>query len=681
MTSHRVWYVCITSTHPPHRQGWGECAPLPGLSVDDRPDYEELLLAFCKRFEAEGRIDWKALQPYPSLYFGFEVAWLGYQCGGQTLFDTPFTRGASGIPFNGLVWMGTLEHMSAQVDKLLSRGFTCIKFKIGALTIDEEWRLIRSVRQRHPTDRLQIRVDANGAFSPDQAPALLQRLAELDIHSIEQPVKAGQWSVLAGLAATSPIPIALDEELIGVHEAAQRDALLDTIRPAFLVLKPSLHGGFDGCSDWIRRAEARGIGWWITSALESNVGLTAIAQWCSTLETSLHQGLGTGSLYENNTPSSLAIQGERLYYRSTIEQGNHTPRKGHAPLYLNGSAYDWEGLQTAYPGPDLPKSAHMDALMAFLQRWFDPSPTLTIHTSGSTGVPTTFEVPKNRLVYSARQTLHRFRLQEGDDCLLCLDLQFIAAKMMVIRALVGGLNLWVQPADGHPFKHNDRAYRFVPLVPMQVYNSLQSPVERARMERCSTILIGGAPLSPELEASLQALQTQVYASYGMAETLSHIALRRVNGEGACAWFSPMSGVYLSLTMDACLSVEAPLLCGTPLVTNDIATFDRQGRFRILGRKDLMINTGGIKITVERLEATLSSRIAQPFAISKRTDPKLGECVVLVTVGPLDAKALDGITPSWMKPKEHLLIDALPLTSSGKIDRGALQLWVNAQPSV
>jgi len=684
MTTHKVWYVCLTSTTLPYKQGWGECAPLPGLSVDDRPDYESLLLSLSQRFEAEGRIDWAALKPYPSLYFGFESAWLQYERGDQLYFETDFSMGKTGIPINGLVWMGSLESMTSQVENLLSRGFSCIKFKIGALRFEDEWTLIRSIRKRFPVSALQIRVDANGAFTPEQAMARLHRLAELDIHSIEQPIKAGQWPAMARLTATSPLPIALDEELIGVHDQKSREALLDTIKPAYLVLKPSLHGGIEGCRSWIQLAEARQTGWWVTSALESNVGLTTIAQWCATLNNPLHQGLGTGSLYENNTCTALHIKGERLYHRplqlaipgSQKEKGQ--PEGG---FLLNGQHFNWESLQAAYPSQHWPKSAHMDALMAFLSEWFDPSPTLTIQTSGSTGVPTSFKVPKSRLIYSARQTIQWFNLKEGDDCLLCLDLQFIAAKMMVIRALVGGLSLWIQAADGHPFKQTQQSFRFVPLVPMQVYNSLQHPAEKEALERCSTLLIGGAALSPELEQALQTVNTNVYASYGMAETLSHIALRKINGKEASTWFTPLPGIHLSLTDTDCLRVEAPMLCVAPIETKDIAMLDEMGRFRILGRQDNLINTGGKKILAERLEATLSSYIKQPFAISKRPDTLLGERLVLVTEGPFNLTRLLGLEPAWTRPRELLVVDALPLTSSGKIDRATLEQWVNAQTPV
>lgn len=674
MTTRKVWYICLTSTSIPYRQGWGECAPLPNLSVDDRPDYDALLRSFCQRFEKEKCIDWDALRPYPSLYVGFETAWSNYEGGGKIYKGTPFSKELSGIPINGLVWMGSYESMAQQVDNLLSRGFTCVKLKIGSLRFEDEWSLVRSIRKRFPASQVQLRVDANGAYTPTQAGEYLQRLAELDIHSIEQPIKAGQWSDMAALAASSPLPIALDEELIGIHDPQIRALLLDTIKPAFLVLKPSLHGGFEGCQAWIRMAEERQIGWWVTSALESNVGLSAIAHWCATLGNSLHQGLGTGSLYENNTETDLFIKGERLFVKPSDQEQTIPAQTG---FLLNGHRYDWDSLQTAYPSDTCPKCQEMDALMAFLADWFHSSPTLNIYTSGTTGAPSRLIVQKSRMIYSARQTLRRFNLKPGDDCLLCLPLDFIAAKMMVVRALVGGLNLWIKLADGHPFKATNQSFRFVPLVPLQLFNSLQDPSERAALERCETILIGGAPLSPELEQATQALNTPVIVSYGMAETLSHIALRRANGPEASNWYSPLPGIHVSLNPEGCLKVEAPMLCQRPVQTHDVAEIDATGRFRILGRLDNLINTGGKKILAETLESLLASYIRQPFAVTSQPDAKLSHRVVLVTEGPFDRSVLSTFKPAWMKPKAYVVVNSLPRTISGKLDRNALHQLVNA----
>ena len=310
----KVWYVGITSVEEPQRIGLGECAPLPNLSCDDLPDYENILSEACKQLEQTGVIDKEALRPYPSILFGLETALLHFQANSFALWDTPFSRGESGIPINGLIWMGDYANMYRQIEKKMELGFHCIKLKIGAINFEEELSLLRHIRKHFTAREVVLRVDANGAFSPEDAMNKLNRLAELDIHSIEQPIRAGQTDEMARLVKESPIPIALDEELIGVTSLSGKAELLDKINPQYIILKPSLHGGICGSTEWIDEAEKRNIGWWITSALESNIGLNAIAQWCATLNTTLPQGLGTGMLFTDNVEMPLVIREDKLWY-------------------------------------------------------------------------------------------------------------------------------------------------------------------------------------------------------------------------------------------------------------------------------------------------------------------------------------------------------------------------------
>ncbi len=310
----KVWYVGITSVEEPQRIGLGECAPLPNLSCDDLPDYENILSEACKQLELTGVIDKEALRPYPSILFGLETALLHYQANSFALWDTPFSRGESGIPINGLIWMGDYAQMFRQIEKKMELGFRCIKLKIGAINFEEELSLLRHIRKHFTAREVELRVDANGAFSPEDAMNKLNRLAELDIHSIEQPIRAGQLDDMVRLVKESPIPIALDEELIGVTSLSEKAELLDKINPQYIILKPSLHGGICGSMEWIDEAEKRNIGWWITSALESNIGLNAIAQWCATLPTTLPQGLGTGMLFTDNVEMPLVIREDKLWY-------------------------------------------------------------------------------------------------------------------------------------------------------------------------------------------------------------------------------------------------------------------------------------------------------------------------------------------------------------------------------
>lgn len=309
----QVWYLLLTDTDS-GRYGVGECAPLPDLSCDALPDYEHVLTRLCRTFEAEGRIDYDSLRPYPSVLFGLETALLHLQAGGVRFFPTPFAAGEEGIPINGLIWMGNFDEMARRLEEKMKLGFRCIKLKIGAIDFDREVALLERVRQRFSPREVELRVDANGAFSPADARQKLETLSRFCLHSIEQPIRAGQWEEMRKLCQDTPIPIALDEELIGVNRPEEKARLLDTVRPQYIILKPSLHGGLKGAEEWIRLAGERGIGSWVTSALESNVGLNSIAQWCATLNPQMPQGLGTGQLFTDNIPYPLDIQSDCLWF-------------------------------------------------------------------------------------------------------------------------------------------------------------------------------------------------------------------------------------------------------------------------------------------------------------------------------------------------------------------------------
>lgn len=313
-------FVHLTHDDLPGVVGVGECAPLPKLSCDDLPDYDAVLRRHCDDVCARGGIDTAALQDCPSMLFGLETAWQQLHHHGSTaLSDTPFARGEEGIPINGLVWMGDFETMARRLEQKLEQGFSCVKIKIGAIDFADELALISRLRDRYGSDVIELRVDANGAFSPGDAMAKLEQLARFNIHSIEQPIMAGQWQEMARLCESSPIPIALDEELIGVNTPDEKQRLIDTIRPRYIILKPSLHGGMAGSREWIALARERGIGSWITSALESNVGLNAIAHLAAEVYgpgITMPQGLGTGQLFTDNIDTvPIVISGDKLWYR------------------------------------------------------------------------------------------------------------------------------------------------------------------------------------------------------------------------------------------------------------------------------------------------------------------------------------------------------------------------------
>ena len=313
------FYLKLTSDEQPDVVGVGECATLPDLSCDAMPpnEYERKLRTFCDEYERTEVIDYEAMRAYPSMLFGLETAVAQLNAKGSlNFFNTPFGRGEEGIPINGLVWMGTFEEMFERLEAKLKAGFHCIKIKIGAIDFDRELQLIRHIRSTFSRKDVELRVDANGGFTPEEALSRMEALVQYDIHSIEQPIKQHQWTEMARLCAATPLPIGLDEELIGVNERQKKIELLDTIRPQYIVLKPSLHGGMAGTEEWIQLARERNIGSWITSALESNVGLNAIAQLTASIYgTNIRhaQGLGTGQLFADNIEMPLKVVGDKLW--------------------------------------------------------------------------------------------------------------------------------------------------------------------------------------------------------------------------------------------------------------------------------------------------------------------------------------------------------------------------------
>lgn len=313
-TTRDVWYIVLKSADGTDRIGIGECAPLPDLSCDASADYMQRLSSFCKSFAESGEIDYVAMRDYPSMLFGLETALQHYKAGSIALWDTPFSRSEQGIFINGLIWMGDYGTMLSRIEEKMRDGYRCIKLKIGAINFEDELGLLRHIRSAFSASEIELRVDANGAFSPDDAMDKLEQLARFDLHSIEQPIRAGQWHEMHSLASSAPFPIALDEELIGVNDLDRKRELLDIISPQYIILKPTLHGGFAGCREWIDEAEKRGIGWWITSAIETNIGLNAIAQWTATHEIALPQGLGTGLLFTDNVDMPLEIRNNALWF-------------------------------------------------------------------------------------------------------------------------------------------------------------------------------------------------------------------------------------------------------------------------------------------------------------------------------------------------------------------------------
>ncbi len=323
LTSKTTYIVTIRDYEFPEVYGVGECGPLKGLSPDDLPDIESILTGLAGNFnrlslEPEGwdiaeLLDLLVPLHYPAVRFGLEMALHDFRNGGRRIyFDNDFSRGNQSIDINGLIWMGTPVFMEEQIEAKLASGYKTLKMKVGAIDFEQECRLLAGIRNRFSADEITLRVDANGAFRPGDALRKLERLAAFDLHSIEQPVRKGQPELMARLVQESPLPIALDEELIGIVSEPDKRKLLESIRPPYIILKPTLLGGFAETRQWIEIAEETGIKWWITSALESNIGLNAIAQFTAGFGNPLPQGLGTGQLYENNFASGLVIENGRL---------------------------------------------------------------------------------------------------------------------------------------------------------------------------------------------------------------------------------------------------------------------------------------------------------------------------------------------------------------------------------
>ncbi|UII24930.1 o-succinylbenzoate synthase [Fulvivirga maritima] len=322
-----TFFIKIWDSSSPEKFGLGECGPLKGLSVDDRSDLDEHIEKVLNAVSEQKSLPQNKEEAYllanelvgadfPSIRFGLETALLDLLNGGERkLFNNDFVLKQQPLPINGLIWMGEMDFMKSQVDRKIEEGYTCIKMKIGAIDFEKEFELLSYIRSKDT--ECVLRVDANGGFSTQEAQQKLERLAELNLHSIEQPIKQHQWTEMSRLCETSPVPIALDEELIGVYAKADKIKLLEELKPQYIILKPTLLGGFQSCLEWLSLAEARGIGWWLTSALESNIGLNAICQFAAELQAPGHQGLGTGKLYHNNIASPLEVVGDFIRYNST----------------------------------------------------------------------------------------------------------------------------------------------------------------------------------------------------------------------------------------------------------------------------------------------------------------------------------------------------------------------------
>ena len=624
MDTRNIWIITLSQNDI---IGIGECAPLPGLSLDDFNQIESKLDKVCENPQYY-LDDLSQLTDYPSIRCGLEMAMLDLtNGGGQNYFDD-----FKSIHINGLIWMGDSDFMIQQVEKKLNEGWNCIKIKIGALDFEKELEILYSIRSRFNKDELELRVDVNGAFTKNNVKDKLNRLAEYSLHSIEQPIKPDQWELLSSLCESSHVPIALDEELIPLVNEKDRIEMLDKVKPQYLVLKPSLLGGFSESEKWIRLAKERNIGWWITSALESNIGLNAIAQWTAKMKPKGYQGLGTGQLFTNNIPSPLNVKSGKLAIDKT-------------PI--------WEDVNQ------------------FISDWYSPDDEMVLQTSGSTGKPKSISVKKEWMKNSAHLTGKTFGLTEGDSALLCMPMKYIAGKMMVIRALELGLDLTVVEPSSHPLKGLEATIDFVAMVPLQLENSIN------QLDKIKTLIVGGGQVNPQLVEKLKTLSTQVYETYGMTETLTHVAIRSLNGPNKSDAFQALDGVHFEKDVRECLIIHAPALNSNPVVTNDLIELMDGSSFSWLGRHDNVINSGGIKIIPEVVEVKLASIIPNKrFFLAGMPDELLGEKVVLVVEGDKFDISLD-VLDKFEKPRKIVFIKKFEVTNSDKIHRKNTTRKINA----
>lgn len=645
--THRDFIVLeMFDSERPGLVGYGECSYLPDLSCDVCDNYEKIIQKTIGEYCSTQQLDYEFLRDYPSILMGFETLLMHYHSQSYALSETSFSKGQQGIPINGLVWMSDFETMSQQIEAKLEAGFTCIKIKIGAIDFENEIALLNQIRMHYSKDRIQIRVDANGAFKSTDAYEKLERLSQYDLHSIEQPIKQKQWDVMADLCKNSPIPIALDEELIGINKYKDKQELLDTIKPHYIVLKPSLHGGFHGCREWIKLAEKRHIAWWITSALETNIGLNAIAHFTAQLASEreleyselMHQGLGTGQLFVDNIETPLFIKGEKLYFDATKEAK-------HMKL--------------------------VETVSVFWNNWYQN--TLSVYTSGSTGKPQKYILDKDQMLLSSRRTVDSLELGMKANYFLCLPTQYIAGQMVLVRALYSGSKIYIGEANTQVLKQfllfnpkND-PIDFLAITPLMLISILKDPQQREYLSQISTVLVGGGALSKEIENELQSFTNQFWASYGMTETLSNIALRRLNGRNRSEYFTPLAGVDLSVDTEGCLFIKDVVTQPSGIQTYDVVDLLYDGRFKVIGRKNNVINSGGIKLQPEEIELKLVDKINTPFMISSLPDKRLGEKLVLVTQKAVDLSLCKDLS-KYERPSENIVVERIPMTDTGKIAR-------------
>ncbi|PCJ82388.1 MAG: hypothetical protein COA49_02535 [Bacteroidetes bacterium] len=603
------------------RTGVGECSLIPGLSLESESKAEDYLMELTKLDSIELN---SIPEKLPAVRFAVETALNDFYRDGNE-------RWSGGIEINGLVWMESIEGMLAQVDELVAKGFKTIKLKVGTMPFFEELKMLEEIRRRCPKDEFTIRIDANGAFGTPAEDGLtsiekLEAMEHLCLHSIEQPIEVGKFFEMKELCLNSPIPIALDEELIGVHKWNDRFELLDYLRPAFIVLKPSLLGGLESSEEFIEIAEKLDIGWWATSALESNVGLAAISGWTVKMrKDKIAQGLGTGSLFTNNTETTLNISEGRLY--------SHHNKTKPGILFCAGLTCELSKEGALEFKNNLLRPKWTDGIAEALDIWFNHlTLPLKFKTSGSSGVAREITHSREAVIASAEATIEFFDLKEGCRLGMALPIDFVAGRLMLIRAIVGGCDIEIVEPTSKPIFENP--IDFLSLTPHQCTSLLPS------FPKASCLLLGGGAVSENLRQNLPK-GVEVWEGFGMTETITHVAVRQISKRETETEtefkslskmpFVALDGIYFKISERGNLIISATARNVLDIITDDLVELIDSKSFIWIGRESHIINSGGIKVNpefVEREIREIMSPINCDYIILGRKDELLGEMVVL-----------------------------------------------------
>lgn len=656
----------------------GECSLIPGLSEESLDDALQALNLIAQ----SGTLDLDSIpHSLPSVRFAVEMMLMQHHSASlgashSANLDSNFKHGRVGLEINGLVWMADKHNMLEQVRSLKDRGFKTIKLKVGAMDFDEEIEILREVRKLCPAEDFTLRVDANGAFSHEDLNDTLQKLdalSEFDLHSIEQPIKQGNIDAMAKLCESTPIPIALDEELIGIHDLSEKKSLLETIKPQFIILKPSLLGGLTESNTWVELAEELGIGYWSTSALESNVGLEQIANWTAIInEGSMAEnvsGLGTGSLYTNNIDSQLEITNGKIWNRAGGE------------IEVGSKKWSLNSVGAHAMKSECTENWAQD-IADFLIEWFDSDSDLTCQTSGSTGTPKTISHARNHVIASALDTNKLFNINSESTVLQALPVKFIGGKLMLVRAIMAGANIIAVPPNLSDLPNSQ--IDFAPLTPHQfgilINKSLASQSdapESSNLENYKTILLGGAPIPSPLLSKLPE-STTIYEGFGMTETITHIAIRKISGAHPESQFTTLDTITLHVDNSSRLIIDAPSRGVHNMLTDDVVTLDSPNVFSWNGRYSNVINSGGIKIHPESLERRINDLLSTDlpvtpdFAIYGMPHSDLGEqCCLIIDLpeSPEIRELLESsLSPLGVKKPRVVRFGLVERNENGKIIR-------------